>query len=121
MPRDDQGNRARLPSVAWEQLRDRKPWIRIKFGQASEVDYRQPFVEIGSFDATGWSVEQFGFEPSAAWGSVDDAAAMLGLSRSTIRRRVDNLAETHGEALLTFTDGRHRRINLEYLQQMLSD
>lgn len=105
----------------WLLLKERRPWISIQFGPKSSVDYRQSFEHIGSFDPQGWKIEEYGNVPRAERVSVEDAAEFLCQSPSTIRRRVDELARTHGETLLTFTDGRHRRINLDYLRLLLDD
>ena len=103
----------------WKLLKVIRPWIKIKFGPVSNVDYRQPFEEIARFDSTGWKIEEYGFKPNEDRVSVEVAAEFLCQSLSTIRRKVDRLALTYGEELLTYTDGGHRRINLEYLRLLL--
>lgn len=108
-------------ALSWEQLKDSRPWIKVKFGPVSQVDYRQPFEELGRFNPEDWKIEEYGFEPTENTVSVDDAAKFLCQTKSTIRRKVDALALTYGEDLLTFTDGGHRRINLEYLRLLLDD
>ena len=106
---------------SWELLKEIRPWIKIRFGAVSQIDYRQPFEEIGRFDSTDWKIEEYGFKPNEERVSVEEAAEFLCQSLSTIRRRVDKLAIAHGEALLTYTDGGHRRINLEYLRLLLDE
>lgn len=105
----------------WELLKEIRPWIKIKFGPVSKVDYRQPFEEISRFDSAGWKIEEYGFKPNEDRVSVEEAAEFLCQSLSTIRRKVDKLALTYGEELLTYTDGGHRRINLEYLLLLLDE
>jgi hypothetical protein len=105
----------------WEQLKETRPWIKIKFGPVSKVDYRQPFEDIARFDSTGWKIEEYGCAPNEDRVSVEEAAKFLYQSLSTIRRKVDRLALTYGEELLTYTDGGHRRINLEYLRLLLDE
>jgi hypothetical protein len=106
---------------SWESLQAIRPWIKIKFGPVSQIDYRQPFEEIGRFDSTGWKIEEYGFKPNESRVSVEEAAEFLCQSVSTIRRKVDRLALAHGEALLTYTVGGHRRINLEYFRLLLDE
>ncbi len=105
----------------WELLKETRPWIKIKFGPVSKVDYRQPFEDIARFDSTGWKIEEYGFKPIEDRVSVEEAAVFLCQSLSTIRRKVDKLALTYGEELLTYTDGGHRRINLEYFRLLLDE
>lgn len=89
----------------WENLRERRPWISIQFGELSPIDHRQPFAKIGSFSPLDYRIEQIGFELTDPWGSINDAAPYLGTSRSTIRRRVDDLALTYGKQLVVQTEG----------------
>ena len=105
----------------WELLKEIRPWIEIKFGPVSKVDYRQPFEDFARFDSTGWKIEEYGCAPNEDRVSVEEAATFLCQSLSTIRRKVDRLALTYGEELLTYTEGGHRRINLEYLRYLLDE
>lgn len=40
----------------WENLRERRPWISIQFGELSPIDHRQPFAKIGSFSPLDYRI-----------------------------------------------------------------
>jgi hypothetical protein len=104
---------------AWVALKNNRPWISIEFGPVSDVDYRQPFTSIKPFSPAGYEVKAYGTETTKTWCSVDEAAQYFAESGSTMRRKADVLASKHGEKLMTYTKGGHRRINLEYLRILL--
>jgi hypothetical protein len=105
----------------WLALTQSKPWIEIRFGPTSNVDYRQPFDRIIRFDPVGWQVEEYEYDRDKKWVSIRQASAVLRCSDSTIRRKVDALKGEFGGLLVRFTDGGHRRINIALLKHLMND
>lgn len=105
----------------WLALTRSKPWIEIRFGPTSNVDYRQPFDRIIRFDPVGWQVEEYEYDRDKEWVSIRQASAVLRCSDSTIRRKVDALKGEFGERLVRLTKGGHRRINIALLKHLRNE
>jgi excisionase family DNA binding protein len=110
--------RPALSVQAWLDAKGRQPWMAIRFGQPSPADQRQPFDDIRGFDpdAEGLEIRYVYYEKSGGWATVEEAASDLNVSTSKVRRLVDFHKEEFGEALVSLTVGRHRRINLTLLR-----
>ena len=102
----------------WLNLASRPRWINVEFGSLNEIDQRNSFQTIRSFQLADRSVREYDYELDKDWVSVRVAADQLECSESTIRRRLAELEPAWGANLVSRTPGNHRRINLPLLRNL---
>jgi len=105
----------------WIAAINNKPWVEIVFGDADPVDSRNPFKSIRAFSIEGWKIERYRYDRTAQWVSVAEAADAVCMSRSTLRRRVDELEADFGSRLTRRTRGNQRRIYLPLFLNICCD
>ena len=105
----------------WSALVASDRFIELQFGPAELEGGRNPFSKIAAFDTTGWSIEEYKFDKTNEWVTIRVAADAVGVSESTVRRRVDALEEEWGPRLIVRTEGTHRRIHLPLFLNVWED
>lgn len=105
----------------WIAAINKQSWVEIVFGEVDPVDSRNPFKSIRAFSIEGWKVERYRYDRTAQWVSVAEAADAVCMSRSTLRRRVDELEASFGSRLIRRTRGNQRRIYLPLFLNICSD
>lgn len=105
----------------WQALEGKERWLRVVFGPSQGPDYRNPFKRIRQFDASQYAIGASADPEIPVWATVDQAAKLLDISESTVRRMVDELARTWGSDLVRRTRGNHRRIHLPTLLTIRSE
>jgi len=105
----------------WMQLADSVKFIELRFGLPESEGGRNPFAEISAFDPGGWTTKEYRYDRTAEWVTIGVAADSVGVSESTVRRRVDALEEEWGTRLIVRTEGTHRRIFLPLFMNVWED
>ena len=96
-------------------------WVKIRFGNPSEVDYRQPFSSIVRFSLTGIRNKPTLISLESDWMSPARAAAKLKLSVNSIRRYALKYAEEWGSNILKYKPRGSRRdmlVNVALLKNL---
>ncbi len=106
---------------SWLELPRAELWVEIHFGPASQVDHRQPFMNINRYDPSGWQIQEYEFEQDCDWVTTGQASQSTGLSEATVRRRIHAYENEFGERLVRRTSGGHRRISISLLKLLLND
>jgi hypothetical protein len=103
----------------WESAQKNSRWVAIVFGAIDHVDERNPFDSIVPYDASGKKVIESVRDLKKGWLQVSEAAEALGISNSTVIRRVNQFEAKFGTRLVRKSVGGHRSINLKLLRQLL--
>ena len=106
---------------SWVELADAERFIELQFGPSESEGGRNPFAQIANFDKRGWTIEEYRYDRTAGWVTIGVAADAVGVSESTLRRRVDVLEEEWGPKLIVRTEGGHRRIYLRMFMSVWED
>jgi len=111
----------KLERLVQSKSRRAERWIRIRFGPPdTEIDFRQPFLDIAPFAAPGSKRMRRASTTAVvrpARLKVSEICRLLRdrrnrhPSQDTVNRFVDRHAEQYGEKLVRFTEGGQRRIN----------
>ena len=105
----------------WAALIASERFIELQFGPPESEGGRNPFTKIAYFDSSGWTVEEYKYDKTSEWVTIRVAADAVGVSESTVRRRVDALEEEWGTRLIVRTEGTHRRIHLPMFTNIWND
>ena len=96
-------------------------WIELTFGPSETEGGRNPFATIRPFDVDGYTIKDYLYDRSAKWVTIKAAADAVGVSESTVRRRVDAMEDQFGPELIHRTEGGHRRIYLPFFMKVCED
>ncbi len=107
--------------ISWLALARRVRWIEVTFGSPESEGDRNPFATIKPFDHRGWNITECRYDQSVPWVTIGAAANSVGVSESTVRRRVDAMESEWGLRLVRRTDGDHRRIYLPLFLNVWED
>jgi len=105
----------------WIGLEDSGRWIELQFGPAESEGGRNPFRKIAAFDPSGWTINEYRYDRNAKWVRIGAAAEAVGVSESTVRRRIDALEAEKGSELVVRTNGRQRKIYLPLFTLLWED
>lgn len=106
---------------SWED-RVGKVWIRLKFGGQREPETgRNPFELLERFDVAPYLIKRCRVPLAKPWVGIRTAAQFMGVSESTIRRKVDDADKSGIQGLIERTPGGHRKINLVLLRNIWED
>lgn len=105
----------------WIGLEDSERWIELQFGPPESEGGRNPFRRIAAFDPSDWKINEYRYDRNAKWVRIGAAAEAVGVSESTVRRRVDVLEAEWGTRLIVRTNGKQRRIFLPLFTQVWED
>jgi hypothetical protein len=89
------------------------------FGPKNSVDHRNSFAAVFPFDPEDCQIIDFPYDLSIDWITAGQASKALGFSVSKIHRLIAKHEPFHGSELVQLTDGKHRRINLPLLRNLL--
>jgi len=106
---------------SWNKVADLGRFIELQFGPSELEGDRNPFAHINAFNPAGWTVKEYRFDRTAEWVTIGIAADAVGVSESTVRRRVDTLEAEWGARLIVRTEGTHRRIYLPLFMNVWSE
>jgi hypothetical protein len=106
---------------SWLQVSGDQIWIKVWFGAVSAIDHRNIFAQVLPFSSDGFEINNWDYSLSKEWVKVSEAADDLGVSASTIRRKVKELEGEYGSSLVRRTEGNQRLIRLRLLQNLWDD
>jgi len=124
------GVRDACKPAAWSAMAKRDVWVEIVFGDIDPSDGRNRFAKIARFSPDDYKIVGYAYDLSDQWVTTGEAAALLEkhtphgkgrYSQSTIIRRVNKLEPMYRTALVRYTKGEQRRINLLLLRHLLGD
>lgn len=107
--------------ASWLNLERQGRWIELTFGPAESEGGRNPFASIQPFDPVKYAINEYRYDRSAKWVTIGAAADAVGVSESTVRRRVDAMEDEWGSDLVRRTEGEHRRIFLPLFTNVWKD
>lgn len=105
---------------SWVGLPERKPWVKVVFGQVDPVDDRNVFRQINPFDPRNYEVVEWDYTVGAKWvepGQIPDELG-VDISKSTVLRRINSWEKEYGQQLVQRTRGKHRRVNLNLIRHL---
>ncbi|MCO8122613.1 hypothetical protein NHH03_12775 [Stieleria sp. TO1_6] len=106
---------------SWIHLQRRERWIEITFGPRELEESRNPFRDIRPFSPDGWSIKEYRYDRTADWVTIAAAADAAQVSKSTARRRLDELELDWGGELVTRTGGGQRRVYLPLFMRLWNE
>ncbi|MBW3542111.1 MAG: hypothetical protein KY476_17715 [Planctomycetes bacterium] len=104
--------------AAWLRCAQRRPWVKLTFGEVDPADDRNLVKEIYAFACSGYKAFAYDYSLDEKWVGPRIAAQEFGVSEATIRRRIDVLEADWGPTLVRRTSGGQRRVNLPLMKHV---
>jgi hypothetical protein len=94
----------------WMKLDDQVRWVALEFGKRRDSDGRNSFRSITGLKTLPTRVSEYRRNDGKEWGTVQDAADLVGCSKSTVIRKLKTrLALSYGANLAYRTNARIAR------------
>ncbi|TWU06516.1 LysR family transcriptional regulator [Stieleria varia] len=106
---------------SWLHLQRGDRWIEITFGPRETEGSRNSFRDIRPFSPDRWSIKEYLYDRTADWVTIAAAADAAQVSKSTVRRRLDELELNWGGELVTRTGGGQRRVYLPLFMRLWNE
>lgn len=110
----------------WKVLERRRPWIKLRFAERDQRDFRQPFEQIEKFDCKGYEIDAKSGRHSVASTYVPAKLIQETMKRSgtaeppsidKINRKAEEF-EKHFPDVVQKTAGGQRRFHLKLFLQL---